>query len=89
MGSVPVSNEALRYSESAFQGRIGVARRDITPPVGIRDRLWGAIVNDVYEGIHRTLTVTAQRCCKRTFESALCLSVLTSAAGKRQRKSGR
>jgi len=38
---------------------MGVARRDITPPVGIYNRSWGAAVTDVAEGIHRPLTATA------------------------------
>lgn len=42
----------------AFRGRIGVARRDITPPVGIRHRNWGAQTHDVAEGVHRPLTAT-------------------------------
>ena len=36
-----------------FHGRIGVARREITPPVGIYARLWGSATHDVAEGIHR------------------------------------
>jgi len=38
---------------------MGVARRDITPPVGIYNRSWGAAPTDVAEGIHRPLTATA------------------------------
>lgn len=37
----------------------GVARRDVTPPVGIYSRSWGAATHDVAEGVHRPLTVTA------------------------------
>jgi len=37
----------------------GVARRDVTPPVGIYSRSWGAATRDVAEGVHRPLTVTA------------------------------
>src|SRR5690606_2812556 len=36
----------------------GVARRDITPPIGIYARNWGAARHDVAEGIHRPLTAT-------------------------------
>ena len=43
----------------AFHGRIGVARQDITPPVGIFCRNWGAAKHDAAEGIHRPLTLTA------------------------------
>jgi hypothetical protein len=34
-------------------------RADITPPVGIYHRMWGAAVHDRAEGIHRPLLVTA------------------------------
>jgi hypothetical protein len=37
----------------------GVARRDVTPPVGIYARSWGAATRDVAEGVHRPLTATA------------------------------
>ena len=47
------------YKHSAFLGRIGVGRQDITPPVGILTRNWGAAAHDVAEGIHRPLTATA------------------------------
>jgi hypothetical protein len=35
-----------------------VARRDITPPVGIRHKNWGASEHEVAEGVHRPLTAT-------------------------------
>lgn len=37
----------------------GIARRDITPPVGIYHRMWGAAAHDRSEGVHRALTVSA------------------------------
>jgi hypothetical protein len=37
----------------------GVATRDVTPPVGIYARSWGAAAHDVAEGVHRPLTATA------------------------------
>ena len=40
-------------------GRIGIARADITPPVGIYARNWGAAKHDVARAIHRPLTLTA------------------------------
>ena len=43
----------------SFTGRIGVARRDITPPVGIYARQWGAALHDVAQGVHRPLCLTA------------------------------
>ena len=47
------------FAHPTFSGNIGVARRDITPPVGIYARNWGAAVHDVAEGVHRPLTATA------------------------------
>ena len=37
----------------------GIACGDITPPVGIYHRMWGAAVHDRSEGVHRPLTATA------------------------------
>ncbi|GAA4438183.1 neutral/alkaline non-lysosomal ceramidase N-terminal domain-containing protein [Ravibacter arvi] len=45
-------------SPSGFAGLIGVCQNDITPPVGIYARNWGAATHDVAEGIHRPLTLT-------------------------------
>ena len=42
-----------------FAGLIGVARSDITPPIGIYARNWGAANHEVAEGIHRPLSATA------------------------------
>jgi hypothetical protein len=39
--------------------RLGLGRRDITPPVGIYHRLWGAAKQDQATGVHRSLTATA------------------------------
>ncbi len=49
----------MRTHTSPFSGRIGTARADITPPVGIFNRNWGAATGDVSTGIHRPLTATA------------------------------
>jgi hypothetical protein len=46
-------------ADPEFAGRFGVAREDITPPVGIYARNWGAAKHDVAEGVHRPLTATA------------------------------
>ena len=46
------------FRHASFHGRIGVARADITPPVGIYSRNWGAAKHDVAESIHLTLTLT-------------------------------
>lgn len=37
---------------------VGVARGDITPPVGIYHRMWGAAVHERSTGIHKPLTAT-------------------------------
>jgi len=47
------------FLNHAFEGEIGVAREDITPPIGIYARSWGAASHDVAEGVHRPLTATA------------------------------
>ncbi len=39
--------------------RLGVARCDVTPPVGIYHRTWGAATHDRSTGVHRPLTATA------------------------------
>ncbi len=39
--------------------RFGLARCDVTPPVGIYHRMWGAAAHDRSEGVHRPLTATA------------------------------
>ena len=42
----------------SFSGIIGVAQEDITPPVGIYARNWGAATQDIARGIHRPLKLT-------------------------------
>ena len=44
-----------------FRCVAGVARRDITPPVGIYHRMWGAALHDQATGVHRPLTATVLR----------------------------
>jgi hypothetical protein len=39
--------------------KFGVSRRDITAPVGIYARYWGAAEHDTADGVHRPATVTA------------------------------
>lgn len=43
---------------SSFEGLIGVGQADITPPVEIYSRNWGAAEYDIAEGIHLPLTLT-------------------------------
>lgn len=38
--------------------QVGIARCDITPPVGIYHRMWGAATHDRSTGVHRPLTAT-------------------------------
>jgi len=49
----------INYSHPSFFGLIGVARGDITPPVGIYARNWGAALHDTAEKIHRPFSATA------------------------------
>ena len=35
--------------------RLGYARADVTPPVGIYHRMWGAARHDRASGVHRPL----------------------------------
>jgi hypothetical protein len=60
-GSAPVRTAQAPppVAHPEFAGLLGVAREDITPPVGIYARNWGAARHDVAEGIHRPLTATA------------------------------
>jgi len=51
--------QILSERQAAFRGELGIARGDITPPVGIYSRNWGAAEHDVAESIHRPLTVNA------------------------------
>jgi hypothetical protein len=39
--------------------RFGVATRDVTPPVGIYSRSWGAASHETAEGVHRPFAATA------------------------------
>jgi hypothetical protein len=43
------------FSHPSFAGKIGFAQSDITPPVGIYARNWGAANHDAAKGIHRPL----------------------------------
>ncbi|MBS0420618.1 MAG: hypothetical protein JSR66_23115 [Proteobacteria bacterium] len=47
-----------RMANPEFRGRMGVARQDITPPVGIHSRTWGSARHEVAEGVHRPLLAT-------------------------------
>ena len=49
----------IDYTNHECICRFGIARRDITPPVGIYHRMWGAAAHDRSENVHRPLTATA------------------------------
>lgn len=46
------------YEYPQSRGRVGIHRIDITPPVGIYHRMWGAATHDQATGVHRPLTAT-------------------------------
>ncbi|MCA9133444.1 MAG: alkaline ceramidase [Planctomycetales bacterium] len=53
------SKQPPAFAHASFHGRLGIARVDITPPVGVYSRNWGAAKHDVADSIHRPLTLTA------------------------------
>lgn len=57
----------------SFHGRIGIAREDITPPIGIYSRNWGAAKHDTADSIHRPLTLTALTIASPTGDAPLVL----------------
>src|SRR5438552_13341941 len=62
--SVTAGGSSSLGSLGSFRGIIGVALRDITPPVGIHMRNWAAATAETAQGVHRPLTLTTV-----TFES--------------------
>ncbi|MDE2126946.1 MAG: neutral/alkaline non-lysosomal ceramidase N-terminal domain-containing protein [Armatimonadetes bacterium] len=52
-------NSDYRYVEPSWAGWAGVAVTDITPPVGIYARNWGAAQHDVASGVHQPLQLAA------------------------------
>lgn len=51
-------NDTLTYTLKGAQLYAGTARCDITPPVGIYARMWGAAEHDKAEGVHKPITAT-------------------------------
>ncbi len=49
----------MHVTPSYTRCRFGVATRDVTPPVGIYARTWGAATHHVAEGVHRPFAATA------------------------------
>src|SRR6476620_4691529 len=74
-GIAPVtrSTKPRTFRHASFYGRIGVARADITPPVGIYARNWGAATHDLAQTIHRPLTLTAMTLAPATGDQILVL----------------
>ncbi|WP_119079121.1 hypothetical protein [Chitinophaga alhagiae] len=60
----------------SFSGLAGIARKDITPPVGIFARNWGAATHETAEGVHLPLTLT---CITFQTDAAAAPLVLISA----------
>jgi hypothetical protein len=48
-----------RISTPQARCKVGFAQSDITPPVGIYHRMWGAALHDRATGVHRPLMATA------------------------------
>lgn len=53
-----ISETPIQFRHPGFHGRIGIARTDITPPVGIYARNWGAAKHDLAESVHRPLNLS-------------------------------
>ena len=49
----------MQTTPSSTRCRFGVATRDVTPPVGIYARSWGAATHEVAAGVHRPFAATA------------------------------
>lgn len=65
--------------QSAFSGIIGVAKVDITPPIKIYSRNWGAAEHDFAEGIHQPLMLTC--ITFQTFEKEKPLVLISADLG--------
>src|SRR4051794_24871348 len=48
-----------RIETPQFRCRAGFARKDVTPPVGVYHRLWGAATHERSTAVHRPLLATA------------------------------
>src|SRR5262249_35643709 len=70
---VIVSTNPRSFCHASFYGRIGVARADITPPVGIYARTGGAGRQWLARSIHRALMLTAMTLAPATGGQPLVL----------------
>src|SRR5258708_34267686 len=68
--------------------RAGFARADITPPVGIYHRLWGAALHERSTGVHRPLTATAMWMEPESAESRAGVPASASAGTQDRLKPG-
>ncbi|WP_096359357.1 hypothetical protein [Microbacterium sp. TPU 3598] len=57
--TAPATRLGARIRIPRTRARIGIARRDITPPVGIRAKNWGPADWERSEGAHRPFELTA------------------------------
>ncbi len=65
------SNNPPDFHHASFHGKIGIARADITPPIGIYARNWGAAKHDVASSIHRPLLLSVLTLSPMTSGSAM------------------
>ena len=70
-----MESSTLSFKHPSYKGIIGAARVDITPPIGIYAKNWGAANHDTMEGIHRPLTATALTICEEGDEPLVLLSL--------------
>jgi hypothetical protein len=73
-----------RVTVPGFRGLAGVARRDVTPPVGIRARNWGPADWNASRGTHRAMTLTAIALAQETPGDASSCSTPDGAAHPEQ-----
>lgn len=64
----------LRVATPGFSGLVGFGRRDITPPVGIRNRNWGAAATDTATGVHRPFILSVLALKTDTTSSPLLIA---------------
>ena len=64
---------SLEFRHPAFRGHIGIAQCEITPPIGIYSRCWGAAAHDMASSIHRPLTLTAMTIANHVDDQPLVL----------------
>ncbi|MBN1345695.1 MAG: neutral/alkaline non-lysosomal ceramidase N-terminal domain-containing protein [Phycisphaerae bacterium] len=63
-------------TQPSVAAEIGVARRDVTPPIGIYARQWGAAKHDAAEGVHRPLIANVMVLRESSDDAPLVLATL-------------